>query len=105
MVSPAQCRSTASICAGSEAADSPLLRPAEMDLNGLPPLWIHVGDHEVLLSDAQRLADRAAEAGVEVSFKVWPWMWHVFQTTARFVPEARQSIEELALFLRRMLDG
>jgi monoterpene epsilon-lactone hydrolase len=105
MVSPAQCRSTPSIYAGSEAADSPLLRPAEMDLTGLPPLWIHVGDHDVLLSDAQRLADRAAEAGVEVSFKVWPGMWHVFQTAARFGPEARQSIEELALFLRRMLDG
>jgi monoterpene epsilon-lactone hydrolase len=105
IVSLAQCRYTASICSGRQAADSPLLRPAEMDLTGLPPSWIHVGDHEVGLSDAQRLASRAAEAGVEVSFKVWSGMWHVFQTAARFVPEARQSIEELALFLRRRLEG
>jgi acetyl esterase/lipase len=76
-----------------------------MDLEGLPPLWIHVGDHEVLLSDAERLADRAARAGVEVSFKIWPGMWHVFQAGARFVPESRRSIGELALFLREKLEA
>jgi len=72
-----------------------------MDLAGLPPLWIQVGDHEVLLSDAQRLAKRAAEAGVEVDFKVWPGLWHVFQAAARLVPEGRKSIEELGRFLRK----
>jgi acetyl esterase/lipase len=40
---------------------------------------------------------------VEVSFKIWPGMWHVFQSAARYVPESRQSIEELAVFLRRRL--
>lgn len=102
LVSPAQCRRTSPQYVGSHARD-PLLRPAEMDLAGLPPLWIQVGDHEVLLSDAERLADRAAQDGVEVSFKIWPGMWHVFQSAARYVPESRQSIEELALFLRRRL--
>jgi len=105
MVSPAQCRHTASLYAGSQAADSPLLRPAEMDLTGLPPMWIHVGDHEVLLSDAQRLADRASDAGVDVHFRVWPGMWHVFQAAARFVPEARESLEDLASFLRGRREG
>lgn len=103
IVNPAQCRSTASLYAGGSASDSPLLRPVEMDLTGLPPLWIHVGDYEVLLSDAERLASRAAEAGVEVVFKIWPGMWHVFQTAARYVPEARESLDDLALFLRGRL--
>lgn len=103
LVTPAQCRYTASLYAGSHAADTPLLRPAEMDLAGLPPMWIHVGEDEVLLSDADRLATRAAEAGVEVSFRVWPGMWHVFQTGARYVPEARQSLGELSVFLRSKL--
>jgi acetyl esterase/lipase len=74
-----------------------------MDLAGLPPLWIQVGEHEVLLSDAERLADRATQDAVEVSFKIWPGMWHVFQSAARYVPESRQSIEELAVFLRSRL--
>ena len=103
LVNPDQCRHTSPLYAGSHAADSPLLRPTEVDLTGLPPLWIQVGDHEVLLSDAERLADRAAKAGVEVSFKVWPGMWHVFQSAARYVPESRQSIEELGRFLRGRL--
>jgi acetyl esterase/lipase len=71
-----------------------------MDLGGLPPMWIHVGDHEVLLSDSERLAHRAQEAGVEVEFRVWPGMWHVFQTAAGFVPEARGSLEDLGRFVR-----
>jgi acetyl esterase/lipase len=74
-----------------------------MDLEGLPPMWIQVGDHEVLLSDAQRLARRAESAGVDVDFKVWPGLWHVFQGAARVVPEARDSIEELGHFVRERL--
>jgi acetyl esterase/lipase len=78
---------------------TPLLNPLDMDLAGLPPMCIHVGDCEVLLSDSTRLAERARAAGVEVAFKVWPGMWHDFQTVARYVPEARQSIDELGKFI------
>ncbi len=30
-----------------------------------------------------------------------PSMWHVFQANARFVPEARQSIDEIARFVAK----
>lgn len=103
LVTPAQCRYTASLYAGGTTADSLLLRPTEMDLSGLPPLWVQAGEDEVLLSDAERLAARAAGAGVEVSFTAWPGMWHVFQAAARYVPEARRSLEELGGFLREKL--
>ncbi|MGW8268033.1 MAG: alpha/beta hydrolase [Longimicrobiales bacterium] len=103
LVSPAQCRFTASQYVGDHPQDNPLLRPAEMDLGGLPPMWIQVGDHEVLLSDAERLARRASDAGVPVDLKVWPGLWHVFQAAARFVPEARESVAELGRFIRARL--
>lgn len=106
LLSPAQCRFTASLYVGTAPRDTPLLRPAEMDLSGLPPMWIQVGDHEILLSDAQRLAQRAMDAGIHVRFKVWPGLWHVFQTTARLVPEARESLDDLGRFIRGCLaDG
>jgi len=38
-----------------------------------------------------------------VEFKIWPGMWHVFQATARYVPEARRSLDELSEFLERKL--
>ena len=93
------CRFTASQYVGGNDPKTPLLSPASIDLSGLPPLCIHVGDHEVLLSDSVRLAERARACSVEVQFKIWPGMWHVFQTSARFVPEARQSIHEIGRFV------
>ncbi len=70
---------------------------------GLPPMCIHVGEREILLSDSIRLAERARAAGVEVELKVWPGMWHVFQSNARFVPESRQSIDEIGHFVQDSL--
>jgi monoterpene epsilon-lactone hydrolase len=72
--------------------------------SGLPPLCIHVGDEEILLSDSIRLAERARAAGVDVELEIWSGMWHVFQLNARFVPEARQSIEEIGRFISVVLD-
>lgn len=98
-----QCRFTASLYGGEHPEGAPLLKPVDMDLTGLPPMWIQAGDHEILLSDAERLALRAEEAGVEVDFKIWPGLWHVFQTAARLVPEARESLEDLGRFIRKHL--
>lgn len=103
LLSLSQCRFTASLYVGEAHEDTALLQPTEMDLTGLPPMWIQVGGHEILLSDSVKLAQRAGEAGVKVDFKVWPGLWHVFQGTARFVPEARESLEDLGRFLRTHL--
>jgi epsilon-lactone hydrolase len=43
---------------------TPLASPLYADLRGLPPLLIHVGSVETLLSDATRIAERAGEADV-----------------------------------------
>ena len=103
LVAPAQTRHTSALYAGDRSGDASLLSPTKTSLAGLPPLWIQVGDHEILLSDAQKLAERAARDGVDVEFKIWPGMWHVFQSTARYVPEARRSLEELSAFLGKWL--
>jgi acetyl esterase/lipase len=79
----------------------PLLSPVFADLQGFPPLMIQAGNDEMLLSDAERMAELARAAGVETAFSIWPHMWHVFQLYAPFVPEARHAIEESATFIRR----
>ncbi len=98
-ITPEMCRFSASLYVGDNDPETPLLCPVNMDLSGLPPLCIHVGDYEILLSDSVRLAERARAAKVEVEFKIWPGMWHVFQLMARTVPEARQSIDEIGRFI------
>ena len=50
-------------CAGGQDPCLPLISPHYGRLGGLPPLLIHVGEDEILLSDAVRLADSAREAG------------------------------------------
>ena len=80
---------------GDTATDHPLVSPLYGDLNGLPPLLIHVGDDEILLDDSTRLADRARAAGVNVTLKVWKGLWHAFHAFYPWVPEARRAHGEI----------
>ena len=43
---------------------APLASPIHADLSGLPPLLLHVGSIECLVSDTTALAERAEKAGV-----------------------------------------
>jgi acetyl esterase/lipase len=63
---------------------------------------VQVGEDEVLVDDATRLAEQAAAAHVEVTLEVWPGMWHIFQTQPVF-PEARAAFGRFATYLRRHL--
>lgn len=87
--------------AGKGSPRDPLAAPLYANLAGLPPLLIHVGEHETLLSDSTRLAEKAHAAGVDVTLHVWQEMVHVFQLFAAELPEARQAIDEIGSFLRR----
>src|SRR4029077_17885089 len=73
--------------AGADASD-PLISPIFGDLSGLPALLIQVGSHEVLLSDAVRLAERAALDDVSVTLDVTAGAPHVFQGFAALLDEA-----------------
>lgn len=81
----------------------PLISPLFADLHGLPPLLLHVGDHEILLDDAVRFGEKAIAAGVDVKTVVWPEMFHVFQIFAPLVPEANRAVEQIADFVRTQL--
>lgn len=83
---------------GNDPRD-PLVSPLHGDLAGLPPILIHAADHDVFLSDAERLARRASAAGVKVDLKIWDGMAHLFHMQAGAVPQAAQALEELAAFL------
>jgi acetyl esterase/lipase len=90
---------------GATDPRQPLASPLYADLRGLPPLLVQVGSAEVLLDDSRRLAQRAAEAGVEVSLEVWEDMPHVFQFYAAVLPEGQQAIERIGAFARQHLGG
>lgn len=103
IVSLAGLRTAAQYYLGDGDPTTPLASPIYADLSGLPPLLIQVGDHELLLSDSLRLADKAKAAGVKVQLEVWPEMWHVWHSWAASLPEAQEALHRIGDFVRSRL--
>jgi len=93
------CKFTSALYVGPNDPATPLLYPTGMDLSSLPPMCIHVGEDEVLLSDSTRLAERARACRVPVELVVWPGLWHDFQMMASLVPEGQRSLDEIGRFV------
>jgi epsilon-lactone hydrolase len=96
-------RDAAHMYAGNEAPlDHPLISPVFADLTGFPPLFIQAGNHEILQSDAELLVKRARQSGVDVTFKVWDGMWHVWQISGDTLPEAKKAISEIGNYIKKV---
>jgi acetyl esterase/lipase len=85
------------------AADlrTPEASPLFADLAGLPPVLLHVGDDEILLDDARRIARRLREAGGSSELHVWRGMVHVFPANVALLHAAREALDIVGEFLRR----
>ncbi len=75
----------------------PLISPVFADFHGFPPTLIHVGTHELLLSEAQRVAAAMRRDGVEVRLEEWDGMWHVWHVFD--LPESAAAIGEIAAYI------
>ena len=82
---------------------SPLISPLYADLRGLPPVLIHVGTSEMLLSDSRRMADALKRAGVDCVLKEWEDLFHVFHSVV-YIPESRMANEEIASFIKKHIN-
>jgi acetyl esterase/lipase len=79
--------------------------PVNMPLADMPPALIQLGSHEILMPDAELMANRLVAAGIPCDLQIWQRQVHVFQAAAGWVPEARQAIDEIALFIQSVADG
>jgi epsilon-lactone hydrolase len=73
--------------------------PLVASLSGLPPLLVQVGVADLLLSDPERLATAAAQAGVDVILEIGEGLPHVYQIMLG-TPEAAQATRQIGKFLR-----
>jgi len=85
--------------AGHPAGD-PLLSPLTADLTGLPPLLIQAATGDPLLDEARRLADHAADCGVDARFELFSVDTHDFHIFWSFLPEAAQALRQAGQFAR-----
>ena len=89
---------------GTVPATEPLASPIFGPLKGLPPLMIQVGSGEILLDDSRMLAKKAEEAGVEVTLDIWPDCPHVWQVLWSYLPQAREAIDEIGVFVAKQIE-
>jgi epsilon-lactone hydrolase len=78
---------------------APLASPIYGDLHGLPPTLIQVGADELLHSDAVRVHDALANAGVAVRCEMLAALWHGFHLHAAMLPAANAAIERVGRFI------
>jgi len=86
---------------GNNDPKNPYISPLYGDLKGVPPLFIQVGSHEIILDDSLRFAEVAKSAGVEITLDVWEEMFHGFQLLAAWAPEGEQAIEKMGEFIQK----
>ena len=94
-------------CAGAYAGGTdptePYLSPLFAETGGLPPLFMQVGEREILLDDTRRFAEKARAEGVDVTLDVWPEMFHAWQMFAPAVPEATEALDRVGRFVKDRL--
>lgn len=87
----------------SAPQSSPLASPVFADTRGLPPVLIQIGGHEVMLSDAIRLAAKLADDGVPVRLDVAPGMGHVWHLVVGHHPAADKAVADAVAFAEEHL--
>jgi monoterpene epsilon-lactone hydrolase len=105
MFSGEDIRRYASVYLGAHSREDPLASPLWGDFAQLPPLLIHVGETEVLLDDARRLHDKMLAAGGSSQMRIFQGVPHGWQFGTPFVPEARESLREIAEFIQTRSGG
>ncbi|WP_262690421.1 alpha/beta hydrolase [Kordiimonas aestuarii] len=83
---------------GDLSAYDPRCSPLFGEQAGLPPVFLQVGDDEILLDDSVRFEARARSEGVAVKLDIWPKMHHVWHFSAMMIPEGRKAIADMAIF-------
>jgi epsilon-lactone hydrolase len=96
---PAMLRQFASDYLAGADPRTPLASPLFASLAGLPPLLVLVGTADLLLSDSERLAAAADQAGVDVTLEIGEGLPHVYPLMLG-TPEAAEATDEIGKFLR-----
>lgn len=89
--------------AGDADLKSPYASPIFHSLKNLPPVYIQVGEEEILLDDSIRFEKKAKEDGVNVRLEIYPKKFHVFNAFWRILPKAREANKKLGAFLKEQL--
>eukprot|EP01083_Nonionella_stella_P151695 485200_1 len=82
--------------------DDPLLSPQFANLEGLPPLFVQAGTHEILQDCAPLFAEKAIAAGVDCELSLVEGGFHMGEMAAEFSPEGREQFKRVCKFVENV---
>ena len=74
-------------------------KPLSASFDNFPPIYIMVGEKEILRGEAGRLVDKAQQDGLEVKIELRPHVWHGWHVLAPQLPEATAALEVFGKYL------
>lgn len=98
----AQYLSKAHLPGGGGRHESRVVSPVDADLSSLPPVTIHASADELLLPDAELMAERLEATGVRCDLHLWDKQIHDFPLAADVLPEGRRAIRYIGDFIRQV---
>jgi acetyl esterase/lipase len=90
---------------GGTERTEPLANSLYADLSGMPPMFMSAGDAETLQDNAEKLVERARNAGVDATVELQPGQQHVYLFMAGRSKEADETIANAASWVRARLGG
>lgn len=75
----------------------PFISPVFADFTGFPPVYIQVGDNEILLHDSVCLYKKLKKSDVYAKIDIYKGMWHVFQMSP--FKKAYDAMDKIAEFI------
>lgn len=80
-----------------EDLKNPFISPLFGEFENFPPVYIQVGDNEILLNDATALHKKLVKENVPVKIDIYKGMWHVFQMSP--FKTAYDAMDKIAEFI------
>lgn len=87
---------------GNADRADPRLNTLQTSFKGAPPVWLCVGDTEILRDDARSLYQHLLDCAVPVAFHEGHDLPHVWPIFHNLLPEARQTLDILADWIKAL---
>ena len=85
------------------SAKDPLVSPLFGQFKNAPPVWLCVGDTEILLDDVRRMAELLQSQGCDATLRIEGDLPHVWPIFHGWLPEADQTLDALTNWLQAVL--
>lgn len=83
--------------------DDPRVSPVYAELQGLPPMYLQIGQYDTMSEGALTLGSKALNAGVAVTMESWPGMIHGWHGLVNAdVPEATAAWTAIADYIAQL---